>query len=184
MCSPVSPMCRWRRCQRARLAMFHARSAARLLSAMVHAPPAPAICAVQIAPRHDRREEVESWLKDGRTILEQTLHSHRANSTTSKAHIVGSELRSCFHWVHMPSSSESHPDTVAIVFTSDTDLSLWRQSPARTEWLESGVQRGLAADNASMLIDAEKIQLQKDDGSLGGWLPSREEAAESGMPTG
>ena len=45
---------------------------------------------------------------------------------------------------------------------------------------QSGVQRGLAKDNASMLIDAERIQLQKDDGSLGGWLPSESDQAEDG----
>ena len=107
----------------------------RFASTQVRAP-APAICAVQIAPRQDKQREVESWLSEGRVILERTLHSHRAKSSTVAAHIVGSDVRSCFHWVHMPSSSESHPDTVAIVFTSDTDLSLWRQSPARAAWLE------------------------------------------------
>ena len=57
---------------------------------------------------------------------------------------------------------------MAIVFTNDNDLSLWRQSPRRNTWLESGVERGLALNDNSMLIDAEKITLQKDDGSLGG----------------
>ena len=151
------------------------RAGVRLASMAVRAP-APAICAVQIAPREDKRDEVERWLSEGRVILEKTLRSHRAASSAVAAHIVGSDVRSCFHWVHMPSSSEKHPDTVAIVFTSDTDLSLWRQSPQRAAWLESGVQRGLAKDDASMLIDAERIQLQKDDGSLGGWLPSEGDA--------
>ena len=30
----------------------------------------------------------------------------------------------------------AHPDTVAIIFTNDDDLSLWRQSPRRNAWLE------------------------------------------------
>ena len=34
----------------------------------------------------------------------------------------------------------AHPDTVAIIFTNDNDLSLWRQSPRRNAWLESGVR--------------------------------------------
>ena len=64
-------------------------------------------------------------------------------------------------------------------FTNDHDLSLWRQSPLREDWLASGVTRGLARDGKSVLVDAEKITLQKDDGSLGGWLPSDEAAPAS-----
>ena len=140
--------------------------------------PAPAICAVQIAPKHERRSEVEAWLREGRDILQSTLHSHRPPiSVNTNAYIVGSDVRSCFHWVHIPAASQDHPDTVAIIFTNDNDLSLWRQSPRRNAWLESGVERGLAVDDASMLIDAEKITLQKDDGSLGGWLPSSDETS-------
>lgn len=41
---------------------------------------------------------------------------------------------------------------MAIIFTNDVDLSLWRQSPRRNTWLESGVERGLALNEASMLI--------------------------------
>ena len=41
---------------------------------------------------------------------------------------------------------------MAIVFTNDADLSLWRQSPRRNTWLESGVERGLALNEASMRI--------------------------------
>ena len=48
--------------------------------------------------------------------------------------------------------SPTRPDTVAIIFTNDVDLSLWRQSPRRNTWLESGVERGLALNEASMLI--------------------------------
>jgi hypothetical protein len=131
--------------------------------------PAPAICAVQIAPKHERRGEVEDWLREGRDILQATLHSHRPPvAVNASAYIVGSDVRSCFHWVHIPAASQDHPDTVAIIFTNDNDLSLWRQSPRRNTWLESGVERGLALNDDSMLIDAEKITLQKDDGSLGG----------------
>lgn len=143
--------------------------------------PAPAICAVQIAPKHERRGEVEDWLREGRDILQATLHSHRPPvAVNASAYIVGSDVRSCFHWVHIPAASQDHPDTVAIIFTNDNDLSLWRQSPRRNTWLESGVERGLALNDDSMLIDAEKITLQKDDGSLGGWLPSSDDAGEDG----
>ena len=41
---------------------------------------------------------------------------------------------------------------MAIIFTNDVDLSLWRQSPRRNTWLESGVERGLALNEASMRI--------------------------------
>ena len=154
---------------------------ARLASTQVRAP-APAICAVQIAPKHERRAEVEDWLREGRDILQATLHSHRPPiSVNRSAYVVGSDVRSCFHWVHIPAESEDHPgktqdredghepslalavalalvlsptrpDTVAIIFTNDVDLSLWRQSPRRNTWLESGVERELALNEASMLI--------------------------------
>ena len=135
--------------------------------------PSPAICAVQLAPKPEKRAELEGWLCEGRLLLEKTLHAHRDKANVPAAAIVGSDVRSCFHWVHVPSSDEVHPDTVAIVFTSDNDLSLWRQSPERVEWLASGVARGLARDNTSVLVEAEKITLHKDDGSLGSWLPNQ-----------
>ena len=68
--------------------------------------PAPAICAVQISPKHERRGEVEDWLREGRDILQATLHSHRPPiSVNTSAYIVGSDVRSCFHWVHIPAAS-------------------------------------------------------------------------------
>ena len=82
---------------------------ARLASTQVRAP-APAICAVQIAPKHERRAEVEDWLREGRDILQATLHSHRPPiSVNRSAYVVGSDVRSCFHWVHIPAESEDHP---------------------------------------------------------------------------
>ena len=71
----------------------------------------------------------------------------------------------------MPSSDlAAAPDTVAIVFTRADDLHLWRSSEERRAWLERGAE--LATEGASsVLIDAEKITLERDDGSLGGWLP-------------
>ena len=72
--------------------------------------PAPAICAVQISPKHERRGEVEDWLREGRDILQATLHSHRPPiSVNASAYIVGSDVRSCFHWVHIPAASQDHP---------------------------------------------------------------------------
>ena len=81
----------------------------RFASTQVRAP-APAICAVQIAPKHERRAEVEDWLREGRDILQATLHSHRPPiSVNRSAYVVGSDVRSCFHWVHIPAESEDHP---------------------------------------------------------------------------
>ena len=129
---------------------------------------------MQLQPKEGKRAELEEWLIEGRTLLEKTLHSHRSKASVPGSWIVGSSVRSCYHWVHIPSTSSKRADTVAIVFTNDSDLSLWRQSPLRAGWLASGVGRGLAHDGQSMLVNAEKITLQKDDGSLGGWLPSSE----------
>ena len=79
------------------------------------AAPAPAICAVQLAAKRGHEAELEAWLSEGRQLLEQTLHSHRDKAAVPSAHIVGSEVRSCFHWVHIPSThKEAGVDTVAI----------------------------------------------------------------------
>lgn len=145
---------------------------------------APAICAVQLMPKEGKSAELEAWLVEGRSLLETALHSQRPRAAVPGSWIVGSEVRSCYHWVHMPSPNQGHPDTVAIVFTNDEDLSHWRQSPLREDWLKSGVAQGLARDGRSILVDTEKITLQKDDGSLGGWLASDQEAASAGSQMG
>lgn len=156
-------------------------NAPRLLSTVAK----PAICAVQLAPKPNRRPQLEAWLRDGRVLLEQTLRSHRDKAAVPASTIVGTDVRSCFHWIHVPAgdgnTDAGHPDTVAIVFTSDSDLSLWRQSAQREEWLAAGVTQGLARDDASVLVDANKITLHRDDGSLGGWLPSDGEANTAGQ---
>ena len=91
---------------------------------------------------------------------------------------------SCYQWIHIPSDDyrDGGADTVAIVFTRNDDLHLWRASDERRAWLTRGAR--LAADDESVLVDAEKITLQRDDGSLGGWLPSRDGSgtAEQSLP--
>ena len=86
-----------------------------LSSASASAPPAPAICAVQLRPTPGKDAELASWLVEGRQLLERTLHAQRDKSSVPGSWIVGSEVRSCYHWVHVPSTSGEHPDTVAIV---------------------------------------------------------------------
>ena len=89
--------------------------------------PTPAICAVQLSAKPGKRAELEDWLCEGRLLLESTLHEQRPKSSVAAASIVGTPISSCFHWIHVPSADTQQPDTVAIVFTSDADLSLWRQ---------------------------------------------------------
>jgi antibiotic biosynthesis monooxygenase (ABM) superfamily enzyme len=126
------------------------------------------------------------WLCEGRNLLEKSLRARRPADSVPQSSIIGRasmHSQSCYQWIHIPSEDLSRqPDTVAIVFTRDDDLSLWRSSEERQAWLERGAE--VAADKSSVLIDAEKITLQRDDGSLGGWLPSRDGsgAAEQSLP--
>ncbi|KAL1515101.1 hypothetical protein AB1Y20_004164 [Prymnesium parvum] len=143
--------------------------------------PRPAICAVHLQPREGCQRELEVWLLEGRKLLSTTLHAARDQASAPSSWIVGTDTRGCYHWVHIPSHCDE-PDTVAIVFTSGADLSLWRQSEERAAWLRSGVARGLARDGKAVLVDASKIQLARDDGSLGGWLPAGGETAERAPP--
>jgi antibiotic biosynthesis monooxygenase (ABM) superfamily enzyme len=136
----------------------------------------PAICAVQLMPRPNRTTQLEDWLCEGRGLLEQSLHARRPADSVPKSAIIGPRTfhsPSCYQWIHIPSSEPgTSPDTVAIVFTRADDLHLWRSSAERRGWLARGAE--LAADGDQLLVDAEKITLQRDDGSLGGWLPSRD----------
>lgn len=147
----------------------------------------PAICAVQLQLRPENRTEVEAWLCEGRGLLETALHARRPADSVPKSSVVGQlsmHSKSCYQWIHMPSPDlQAAPDTVAILFTRADDLHLWRASEERRGWLARGAS--FAADGAdSVLIDAEKITLQRDDGSLGGWLPSRDGSgtAEQSLP--
>jgi len=146
----------------------------------------PAICAVQLHPRRECRKEVEAWLCEGRGLLESALHARRPADLVPKSAIIGSmsfHSKSCYQWIHMPSQdADRAPDTVAIVFTRSDDLHLWRSSEERSAWLKRGAD--FSADGKSVLVDAEKITLQRDDGSLGGWLPSRDGSgtAEQSLP--
>jgi len=144
----------------------------------------PAICAVQLAPRPGVQSELHEWLHEGRTLLEKSLHTRRPADIVPKASIIGTDIKSCYHWIHIPANhneSRQH-DTVAIVFTRTDDLHLWRSSEERSAWLDRGYS--LAANSKSILVDAERITLQRDDGSLGGWLPSRDGSgvAETSVP--
>ncbi|EOD39651.1 hypothetical protein EMIHUDRAFT_200217 [Emiliania huxleyi CCMP1516] len=134
----------------------------------------PAICAVQLRPRTEcSAEQLERWLCEGRALLEKSLRSRRPADSVPTSAIIGEascHSRSCYQWIHIPSGDVSAPSTVAIVFTRNDDLHLWRSSTERQAWLDRGA--GLARDGASLLVDAEKITLQRDDGSLGGWLPA------------
>ena len=152
--------------------------AARRLSTQIPLP-TPAICAVQLKPRANANAEVDQWLREGRTILAETLRQHRAKEAVPAARVVGPHgespgpewvQESCFHWVHLPSPEGSgHPETVAIVFSREEDLHRWRASRERVEWLATGAPH--AADGAQLMVESKAVALQKDDGSLGGWLP-------------
>ena len=41
------------------------------------AAPTPALCAVQLMPKEARRSELNAWLREGRQLLENTLHARR-----------------------------------------------------------------------------------------------------------
>ena len=54
-------------------------------------------------------------------------HHHQVPSSV----LVGTNIQSCYHWIHIPAPAEEQPDTVAIVFTRVDDLHLWRSSEER-----------------------------------------------------
>jgi len=98
----------------------------------------------------------------------------------------------CYQWVHIPSQLEGQPDIVAVVFTLREDLQRWRQSDERRDWIRRGerfvtdrakfaASQQPGGGGSSVLERALEVQLQKDDGSLGGWLPHTQ-AAEGGAP--
>ena len=158
------------------------RVARRCLCTHARAAPTPGLCAVQLATKLNRRNDLVQWLGEGRALLGKTLRKEG----TATAHVVGTDVRSSHLWVHLPAADAAAADaaaandTVAIIFTDDADLASWRASPQRAEWLASGVARGLARDESSVLVEASHIPLVRDDGSLGGWLPSEEEEVSHG----
>ena len=85
----------------------------------------------------------------------------------------------CYQWVHIPSPA-GRPDLVAIIFTERDDLLVWRASEERREWLARGERfvrdrvkwEASRLDVHGVLTEAHIVQLHRDDGSLGGWLPS------------
>ena len=122
----------------------------------------PAMCAMHLTPVADRRRDFEVWLQEGREVLSATLAEERApssipsarlllgNSTSepesavryseeSRAAAAAQAMERCFHWIHVPSQQPGvQPDLVAIIFTSESDLAIWRASTARAEWLRRG----------------------------------------------
>lgn len=125
---------------------------------------APAMCAMQLTPVTERRDEFDAWLQDGREVLAQALSARRPPSSvpssrvllgsgttrskasdTSQDSALGAALHSephvlqrCFQWIHVPSGDGIAPDLVAIIFTRESDLAHWRASAERTEWLAAG----------------------------------------------
>lgn len=88
----------------------------------------------------------------------------------------------CYQWVHIPSQVEGRPDVVAVIFTLHEDLLRWRTSDERREWIKRGerfvtdrakfvASQQPGGGESSVLERALEVQLQRDDGSLGGWLP-------------
>ena len=51
----------------------------------------PAICAVQLRPKPDCREDgaLEDWLCEGRSLLERALHARRPADSVPKSAIIG-----------------------------------------------------------------------------------------------
>jgi antibiotic biosynthesis monooxygenase (ABM) superfamily enzyme len=88
----------------------------------------------------------------------------------------------CYQWVHIPSEFAGQPDIVAVIFTRHSDLLRWRQSDERRDWIRRGerfvtdrskfvASQQPGGGGSSVLEQALEVQLQRDDGSLGGWLP-------------
>ena len=104
----------------------HAQGGAPLGAQRVAARGAP------VAGEHASREAS----KDGSTFALPGLacalarHRHHRHQVPSSV-LVGTNIQSCYHWIHIPAPAEEQPDTVAIVFTRVDDLHLWRSSEER-----------------------------------------------------
>ena len=104
----------------------HAQGGAPLGAQRVAARGAP------VAGEHASREASE----DGGTFALPSLacalarHRHHHHQVPSSV-LVGTNIQSCYHWIHIPAPAEEQPDTVAIVFTRVDDLHLWRSSEER-----------------------------------------------------
>ena len=157
------------------------------------------MCAMQLTPLHEKREEFEKWLLSGREALSATLSKRRhPDSVPSSRLLLGASmddpdsaqwLARCFQWIHVPSVA-GKPDLVTIIFTRESDLAAWRASSERVAWLAAGeslARKDPAINDAaasgfaigedgsegvsSIIKDAHSISFTRDDGSLGGWLP-------------
>ena len=73
-----------------------------------------------------------------RTHLAASAAAAPSPATVTTSEDVNLALERCFHWIHVPSPDGHQPDLVAILFTSEEDLGLWRASEERSKWLASG----------------------------------------------
>ena len=126
--------------------------------------------------------------------MQDSLNSHRPESAVPKARVLlrqppslGSEestleVSTCVPYIHVPSADDSRPDLTMVLFTRREDLDTWCASSERAGWLARGSHLTQEANPVALAAGGMVVDLTKDDGSLGGWMPSSAPTSGGQLP--